>query len=79
MHHTWILRASSTTSEKGDESNNHSNDDHEDGCIDEASVSQKIKVILHVNLHVTSQSNQCCSSDEEHKVEKKNGVSQQRT
>merc|ERR1711973_829293 len=73
VHHTGIFRASSATAEEGDDKHESTNDDQNDRCV-EVGIAQKVQVLGHVDLDVSTNANKSHTRQEEDEIEKKDNI-----
>ena len=73
VHHAVVLGASSATPEKGNDEHDASDDDQNDRGV-EVSVAQEIQVLLHVDLDVSSNSDESDARQKEDEVEQEDNV-----
>lgn len=73
VHHTGIFRASSATAEEGDDKHESADDDQNDRGV-EIGVAQKVQVLGHVDLDVSTNANESHTRQEEDEIEKKDNV-----
>ena len=68
VHHTLALLAGATTSEEGNQEDDGSEDDDEDRSV-EVLVGEEVQVVLGLNLHVGSESDENQADQSEGEVE----------
>jgi len=73
VHHTWVFRASSATAKEGNDEHEGANDNQNDGGV-EIGVAEKVQILCHVDLDISTNANEGHTRQEKDEVEEKDDI-----
>jgi len=73
VHHTWVFRASSAAAEEGDDEHEGADDDQDDRSV-EVGAAEKVQVLGHVDLDISTNADEGHTRQEKDEVEEKDNV-----
>jgi len=73
VHHTWVFRASTAAAEEGNDEHEGADDNQDDRGV-EVGVAEKVQILCHMDLNVSTNTDESHTRQEKDEVEEKDDV-----